>query len=116
MFHIMGSQVRSLPFGSSCHNGCIFQVDNLCGFTDFCFGRVGEKGRKDIGKNHEVGKCQGCVLCKISLCLFQHQIADCQGNTPSQAFENQPACWPCCRECCGIEHTAIEKDSPLGFR
>jgi hypothetical protein len=44
-----------------------------------------------------------------------HQIADCKRNTPFQAFENQPACRPCWRECCGIQHTAIEKESPLGF-
>jgi hypothetical protein len=47
--------------------------------------------------------------------IFQYQIANGKGNHSFQAFEKQPACRSCCRECCGIEHTAIEKDATLGF-
>jgi hypothetical protein len=70
MFHIMGRQVLGLDSGSSCHNGRIFQVDNLCGFADFGFGRSGNIRRKEVGKDGEVGKCLGCVLGEISLCLL----------------------------------------------
>src|SRR5919106_6248000 len=100
-----------MPLGSSCHNSSVFQVDNPCGFADFCFGWPDNKGQKEVGKKVEVGKCQRRVLFEISFCLFQHQIADCEGNTPFKAFENQPACRSCWRKCCGIQHTAIEKDS-----
>jgi hypothetical protein len=31
MFHIMGRQVVGLDSGGCYHNGCIFEVDNLCG-------------------------------------------------------------------------------------
>ena len=57
VFDIMRGKIRSLPFGSSCHNRGIFQVDNLCSFEDFCFGWPDDNGRKEIGKDGEVGKC-----------------------------------------------------------
>jgi hypothetical protein len=46
MFDIMRGKILSLPFGSSCHNSSVFQVDNLCGFADFCFGCWIIKGEK----------------------------------------------------------------------
>jgi hypothetical protein len=116
MFHIVGCQIISLGFGSCCDNRCIFQVDKLCRSKDFSLGWPGHKGRKEVGKNRKVGKCHRRVLGEISFCLFQHQIADRQSDTPFNAFENQPACWSCCRKCGGIQHTTIEKNSPLGFR
>ncbi len=57
MFDIMGSKIISLPFGSSCNNRCIFEVDDLCGFENFCFGGVDNNGRKEVGKDGEGGKC-----------------------------------------------------------
>ena len=70
MFDIVGCQILSFGFGGCCHNRSIFQVNNLCSFADFCCGRVGNNGRKEVGKDGEVGKCLGCVLGEISLCLL----------------------------------------------
>jgi hypothetical protein len=88
----------------------------VCVFEDFYFGWMDNKGRKEVRKKAEVGKCQRRVLFEITFCLLYNQIADREGNTPFKAFENQPACRSCCRECCGIKHTVIEKNSPLRFR
>ena len=116
MFDIIGCQVVRLGFGSSCHNGCIFQVDNIRGFQDVCFGRVGCLRRKILSKDREGGKCCGCVLGEIPFCLCQHEIADIEGDASLQALQNQPPCRAGCRKYSGIEHTAIEKDSPVGIR
>jgi hypothetical protein len=57
MFDIMGGKMVSLAFGSCCHNRCILQVDDLCGFEDFCFGRSGRLAGQEVGDDGEGGKC-----------------------------------------------------------
>ncbi len=116
MFHIMSRQVLGIRFGCCCHNGSVFEVDNLCGFENICFGGASNGGRKKIGNDREIGKCLRCVLCEISLCFRNNQITDRKRNTSGKPFEKQAPCRACCRKYCGIEHAAIEKDAPLRVR
>src|SRR5918999_4402564 len=92
MFDIVRGKILSLPFGSCCHNGSVFQMGDLCGFENFCFGWLDKKGRKEVGKTVEGGKCQRRVLSEISFCLFQHQIADAEVNASLKPFQDEPAC------------------------
>ncbi len=57
MFDIMGGEILGIRFGSCRDNRRVFQVDNLCGFKDVCFGWPDNKRRKEVGKNGEVRKC-----------------------------------------------------------
>jgi hypothetical protein len=63
----MGGKVLGVSFGSCGDNRRVFEMDKLCGSENCCFGRVDSLWGEKIGKDGEVGKCQRCILGKISL-------------------------------------------------